>query len=210
MLRVGLTGGIACGKSTVGKLFSDLGAHVIEADTIAHELYLPGGPVYAELISKFGTDVVKPSGEIDRSRLASLAFDGGRIEELNKIVHPAVLKRQEQWIQQVGNKDPYAVAIVEAALILEAGARGRFDKIIVVTCRPQQKVLRYANRAGIAEPAARAEVERRSKAQMTDDEKVRRADFVIDNSGPLDLTRQQVERIYSELKMMAKRQAFQR
>lgn len=210
MLRVGLTGGIACGKSTVGKLFSDLGAHVIEADTIAHELYLPGGPVYAELIDKFGTAVVKPTGEIDRSRLASLAFDGGRIEELNKIVHPAVLKRQEQWIQQVGNKDPYAVAIVEAALILEAGARGRFDKIIVVTCRPQQKVLRYSNRAGIAEPAARAEVERRSNAQMTDDEKVRRADFVIDNSGPLDLTRQQVERIYSELKMMAKRQAFQR
>jgi dephospho-CoA kinase len=210
MLRVGLTGGIACGKSTVGKLFSDQGAHVIEADTIAHELYLPGGPVYPELIDKFGADIVKPTGEIDRSRLASLAFDGGRIEELNKIVHPAVLKRQEQWIQQVGNKDPYAVAMVEAALILEAGARGRFDKIIVVTCRPQQKVLRYANRAGIPEPAARAEVERRSKAQMTDDEKVRRADFVIDNSGPLELTRQQVERIYSELKMMAKRQAFQR
>lgn len=210
MLSVGLTGGIACGKSTVGKLFSDLGAHVIEADTIAHELYLPGGPVYAELIAKFGADIVKPTGEIDRARLASLAFDGGRIEELNKIVHPAVLKRQEQWIQQVGNKDPYAIAMVEAALILEAGARGRFDKIIVVTCRPQQKVLRYANRTGLPEPAARAEVERRSKAQMTDDEKVRRADFVIDNSGPLELTRQQVERIYSELKMMAKRQAFQR
>lgn len=210
MLRVGLTGGIACGKSTVGKLFSDLGAHVIEADTIAHELYLPGGPVYAELIDKFGAGIVTPTGEIDRSRLASIAFDGGRIEELNKIVHPAVLKRQEQWIQQVGNKDPYAVAMVEAALILEAGARSRFDKIIVVTCRPQQKVTRYANRSGIPEAAARAEVERRSKAQMTDVEKVRRADFVIDNSGPVELTRQQVERIYSELKMMAKRQAFQR
>jgi dephospho-CoA kinase len=210
MLRVGLTGGIACGKSTVGKLFSDLGAHLIEADTIAHELYLPGGPVYAELINKFGIDIVKPTGEIDRSRLASIAFDGGRVEELNKIVHPAVLKRQEQWIQQVGNKDPYAVAMVEAALILEAGARGRFDKIIVVTCRPQQKVLRYAARSGVPESAARAEVERRSKAQMTDDEKVRRADFVVDNSGPVELTRQQVERIYSELKMMAKRQAFQR
>lgn len=210
MLRVGLTGGIACGKSTVGKLFSDLGAHVIEADTIAHELYLPGGPVYAELIDKFGAGIVTPTGEIDRSRLASIAFDGGRIEELNKIVHPAVLKRQEQWIQQVGNKDPYAVAMVEAALILEAGARSRFDKIIVVTCRPQQKVTRYANRSGIPEAAARGEVERRSKAQMTDDEKVRRADFVIDNSGPVELTRQQVERIYSELKMMAKRQAFQR
>lgn len=210
MLRVGLTGGIACGKSTVGKIFSDLGAHVIEADTIAHELYRPGGPVYAELVQKFGAEIVGPNGEIDRPRLASAAFDRGRVEELNRIVHPAVLKRQEQWMYQVGSRNPYAIAMVEAALILEAGARDRFDKIIVVTCRPEQKAVRYALRAGIPESAADAEVERRSKAQLTDDEKVRRADFVIDNSGALELTRQQVDRIYSELKMMAKRHAFQR
>jgi dephospho-CoA kinase len=210
MLRVGLTGGIACGKSTVGKIFSELGAHVIEADTIAHELYRPGGPVYAQLVEKFGTAIVGPTGAIDRPRLAAAAFDGGRVEELNRIVHPAVLKSQEQWIYQICSKDPYAIAMVEAALILEAGARERFDKIIVVTCRPEQKVARYAIRAGIPESAARAEVERRSKAQMTDEEKVRRADFVIDNSEPLELTRQQVERIYPELKTMAKRHAFQR
>ncbi|MGE5321314.1 MAG: dephospho-CoA kinase [Actinomycetota bacterium] len=210
MLRVGLTGGISCGKSTVGKMFSDLGAHLIEADSIAHELYRPGQPVYNELLEKFGPDIIRPDGEIDRPRLAAAAFDGGRVEELNKIVHPAVIKRQEQWMYQIGEKEPYAVAMVEAALILEAGARGQFDKIIVVTCRPEQKVSRYAERAGIPESAARAEVQRRSKAQMSDDEKVRRADFVVDNSGPAELTRQQVERIYAELRVLAKRQSFQR
>jgi dephospho-CoA kinase len=210
VLRVGLTGGIACGKSTVGKMFSDMSAHLIEADTIAHELYRPGEPVYKELVDKFGPEIVRPDGEIDRARLAALAFDGGRVEELNKIVHPAVIRRQEQWMRQVGAEDPYAVAMVEAALILEAGARGRFDRIIVVTCKPEQKVERYAMRAGIPELAARTEVERRSKAQFTDDEKVRRADFVIDNSGPLELTRQQIQRIYAELKVLAKRLAFER
>ncbi|HEX2330471.1 MAG TPA: dephospho-CoA kinase [Candidatus Angelobacter sp.] len=210
MVRVGLTGGIACGKSTVGKMLSDMGAHVIEADTIAHELYRPGEPVYQELIEKFGNEILRPDGEIDRQRLAAMAFDGGRVEELNRIVHPAVLKRQEQWMFQIGNKDPYSVVVVEAALIVEAGARGRFDKLIVVTCKPEQKVARYAQRVGMPESAARAEVERRSKAQLTDDEKVRRADYVIDNSGPLELTRNQLERIYAELKVLAKRLAFER
>jgi dephospho-CoA kinase len=210
MLRVGLTGGISCGKSTVGKMFSDFGAHLIEADTIAHELYRPGEPVYNELVAKFGPEIIRPDGQIDRPLLATAAFDGGRVEELNKIVHPAVIKRQEQWMYQIGEKEPYAVAMVEAALILEAGVRGRFDKIIVVTCRPEQKVSRFALRTGIPESAARAEVERRSKAQMNDDEKVRRADFVIDNSGPVELTHHQVERIYAELRVLAKRQTFQR
>jgi len=210
VLRVGLTGGISCGKSTVAKMFGDLGAHTIEADSIAHELYSPGAPVYEELVKRFGKDILRPSGEIDRANLASVAFDGGRVEELNKIVHPAVLRRQEQWMHQIGERDPYAIAMVEAALILEAGAKGRFDKIIVVTCRPEQKVERYARRTGLPEAAARAEVGRRSKAQMPDDEKVRRADFVIDNSGPVEKTRYQVERTSAELKVLAKRMAFDR
>lgn len=210
MLRVGLTGGIACGKTTVGRMFSEMGAHVIEADTIAHELYRPGEPIYKQLVEKFGADIVRPDGEIDRPRLAAVAFDGGRVEELNKIVHPGVIKRQEQWMYQLGAREPYAIAMVEAALILEAGARDRFDKIIVVTCRPEQKVARYAHRASMPESLARAEVERRSKAQLSDDEKSHRADYVIDNSGPLEVTHHQVERIFSELKVLAKRDAFQR
>jgi len=210
VVRVGLTGGIACGKSTVGKIFSEMGAHIIEADSIAHELYRPGEPVYQELVEKFGPGILRPDGEIDRATLATLAFDGGRVQELNRIVHPAVIKRQEQWMFQVGKKDPYAITMVEAALIIEAGAKGRFDKLIVVTCKPEQKVQRYALRSDMPESMARAEVERRSKAQLSDDEKVRRADYVIDNSGPLDRTRQQVERIYAELKVLAKRLAFER
>ena len=210
MLRVGLTGGIACGKSTVAKMFSDMGAHVIQADSVAHELYRRGEPVYQELVKRFGPEILRPDGEIDRARLASAAFDGGRVEELNRLVHPAVMKRQEQWMYQVRDQDPYAVAMVEAALILEAGGKDRFDKMIVVTCKPEQKIPRFAQRTGIPESAARAEVERRTRAQLSDEEKVRRADYVVDNSGPLELTRQQVEKIFAELKVQAKRMAFER
>ncbi len=208
MLRIGLTGGMACGKSTVATMFADLGAHIIDADLIAHQLYHPTTEVYIELVKRFGSGIVKPDGEIDRAKLAAAAFDGGRVEELNKIVHPAVIRQQEQWMREIGAKEPYAIMMVEAALIFEAGARDRFDKIIVVTCKPGQKMARLAHRTGMSEAQAQAEVERRSRAQIPDDEKMRRADFVIDNSGPVDVTRHQVERIYAELKVLAKRAHF--
>lgn len=204
MLRVGLTGGIACGKSTVAKMFAGFGAHVVDADLIAHELYRPGEEVYQELIKKFGPEIVKPDGELDRAKLAAAAFDGGRVEELNKIVHPAVIRQQQQWMHEMGARDPNAVLIVEAALILEAGVRDHFDKIIAVICKAEQKIERLARRTGRDEAAARAEVERRSRAQMPDEEKMRCADFVIDNSGPLESTHHQVERIYTELKLLAR------
>lgn len=210
MLRVGLTGGVACGKSTVAKMFADLGASIVDADTIAHELYRPGHEVLQELVGHFGAEILKPDGELDRAKLATLVFDGGRVEELNKIVHPAVIRQQEQWIRSLGEKDPYVVAIVEAALILEAGVKDRFDRIMVVTCKPAQKIARFAQRTGMSEDAARADVERRTKAQMPDEEKARRADFVIDNSGSVEETRHQVQRIYSELKVLAKRLSFDR
>ena len=210
MLRVGLTGGVACGKSTVAKMFADLGANIIDADMIAHELYRPGHEVLQELVRHFGPEILKPEGELDRSRLATLVFDGGRVEELNKIVHPAVIRRQDEWMRALGEKDRYAVAIVEAALILEAGVKDHFDRIMVVTCKPAQKIARFAQRTGVSEGAARADVERRIKAQMPDEEKARRADFVIDNSGTVEETRHQVQRIYSELKVLAKRLSFDR
>lgn len=210
MLRVGLTGGVACGKSTVAKMFADLGANITDADTIAHELYRPGHEVLQELVKHFGAEILKPDGELDRAKLATLVFDGGRVEELNKIVHPAVIRQQEQWMRALGEKDPYAVAIVEAALILEAGVKGHFDRLMVVTCKPEQKVARFAQRTGMSADAARADVERRNKAQMPDEEKARRADFVIDNSGSVEETRHQVKRIYSELKVLAKRLSFDR
>jgi len=210
MLKVGLTGGVACGKSTVAKMFADLGAQVADADTITHELYRPGQDVYQELVKRFGQEIVKPDGEIDRAKLATAAFDGGRVEELNKIVHPAVIRQQDRWMRELAAKNPYAVAVVEAALIFEAGVKDRFDKIMVVTCMPAQKVTRFAERTGRNEADAHAEVDRRTKAQIPDEEKARRADLVIDNSGSIEETRQQVQRIYAELKVLAKRPAFDR
>ena len=208
MLRVGLTGGVGCGKSTVAKMFADLGARITDADIIAHELYRPGQDVYQELVRHFGQEIVKPDGEIDRARLATAVFDGGRVEELNKVVHPAVVRQQDQWMRELGAKDPSAVAIVEAALIFEAGVKDNFDKILVVTCKPEQKIARFAQRTGRAEEDARAEVERRTKAQMSDEEKARGADFVIDNSTSVEETRHQVQRIYAELKVLAKKLVF--
>ncbi|HLK52704.1 MAG TPA: dephospho-CoA kinase [Candidatus Angelobacter sp.] len=210
MLRVGLTGGVACGKSTVADMFAKLGAQIVDADAIAHELYRPGEAVYQELVNHFGQEIIKVSGDLDRARLASIVFDGGRVEELNKIVHPAVIKRQEQWMREIGEKDPYAVAMVEAALIFEAGVKERFDKIIVVTCKPAQKISRFAQRTGMPEALARADVERRNKAQISDEEKARRADYVIDNSASQDETSHQVQRIYAELQVLSKRLFFDR
>jgi len=205
MLKVGLTGGVACGKSTVAKMFADLGAHVADADIIAHELYRPGQDVYQDLVKRFGQEIVKPDGEIDRAKLAAAAFEGGRVEELNKIVHPAVIRQQDRWMRELAARDPYAVAMVEAALIFEAGVQDRFDKIMVVTCKPTQKVTRFAERTGRNEADARADVDRRTKAQIPDEEKARRADFVIDNSGSVEETRHQVQRIYAEFEVLAKR-----
>jgi len=205
MLRVGLTGGIACGKSTVAKMFAELGVYVIQSDQIAHELYRPGEPVYREVVKRFGQDIVKPDGEIDRAKLAAVAFGENRIEELNRIVHPAVIQHQSKWIFEIASKEPDAIAMIEAALIFEAGTNTRFEKMIVVTCAPEQKVARFARRAGIDEVAARIEVERRTKAQWADEEKIRRADYVIDNSSPLEHTRAQVEKIFAELKVLARK-----
>jgi dephospho-CoA kinase len=210
MLRVGLTGGVACGKSTVARMFADLGANIVDADIIAHELYRPGQEVLQQLVEHFGPEILKPDGELDRARLASLVFDGGRVEELNRIVHPAIIRQQDQWMRALGEKDRYAVGIVEAALIFEAGVKDHFDRIMVVTCKPAQKIARFARRTSMSGDAARADVERRNKAQMPDEEKARRADFVIDNSGSVEESRHQVQRIYSELKVLAKRLSFDR
>jgi len=186
-------------------MFGELGARVVDADVLVHQLYRPGEEVYQELVRRFGPEIVKPDGAIDRVRLAALAFDGGRVEELNQIVHPAVVRRQEQWMREIAGKDPHAVVMVEAALIFEAGLRDRFDRIIVVACPAEQKAGRLAQRTGRDEAWARAEVDRRSRAQLPDAEKMRRADLVIDNSGSVEATRQQVQRIFPGLAMLAQK-----
>jgi dephospho-CoA kinase len=202
MLRVGLTGGVACGKSTVGKLLAARGAHFLQADTLAHRLYEPGEPTYLVVVERFGREILNCDGTINRTRLANAAFPG-RISELNDIVHPAVLEAQVRWMADVERSDPDGIAVVEAALILEAGAAKDFDKLVVVTCDLEQKVGRYAQRAKIALEAATADVARRSAAQLPDDEKAIRADFVIDNSGTLEATTRQVEALWIQLQNLA-------
>jgi dephospho-CoA kinase len=199
MLKVGLTGGMAAGKSAVGEMFVALGAHLIQADQIAHQLMQPGQAVYEEVVRRFGRGILDPTGTVNRPRLAEAAF-GGRIQELNQIVHPAVIQRQEKWMAEIGGRDPKAIAIVEAALILEAGSAKTFDRLIVVTCRPEQRVQRWALRMQVDEGTARREVTRRMAAQLPDEEKIKAADYVIDNSGSLDGTQKQVSEIFTRLK----------
>lgn len=202
MLRVGLTGGIACGKSTVAGMLVKRGARLLQADTLAHQLYRPGTGVYDEIVRCFGREILGDDGTINRSRLANAVFPG-RIAKLNAIVHPAVIESQNQWMDEIERADPYAIAVVEAALIIEAGAEDDFDKLIVVTCDFERKVERYAGRANVSLQAARAEVERRSAAQLSDDEKVKHADYVIQNSGSLDETERQVENVWKQLHALA-------
>jgi dephospho-CoA kinase len=203
LLKVGLTGGVACGKSTVGEMFVARGARLIKADEIAHQLMRPGQPVYQQVVQHFGRGIVQEDGTIDRQKLARAAFGGGRVEELNRLVHPAVIAHQQRWMDEEAARHGDAVVIVEAALILEAGVQKRFDKIIMVTCRPEQKAARFAERQGITVEAARQEVERRQAAQRSDEEKIRAADYVIDNSGSRAETDRQVEQVSCELKQLA-------
>ena len=209
MIKVGLTGGIASGKSVVGEMFAKLGAHVIQADAISHELMQPGQAVYEEVVRHFGREILNADGTVNRPRLAEAAFgapgsgSASRVEELNKIVHPAVIRRQDEWMEEVGRGDPDAVAMVEAALILEAGAAKRFDRLVVVTCRIEQRAERFAARTKLPLEAARAEVTRRMAAQLPDEEKIKAANFVIDNSGSLDATEKQVRDLWQKLKARA-------
>lgn len=207
MLKVGLTGGIAAGKSVVGKMFADLGAHVIQADEISHQLMQPGEPVYQEVVDRFGSGILNPDGSVNRSRLAELAFGGPdkppRVQELNKIVHPAVIRRQEEWLAEVGRRQGHAIAMVEAALILEAGMAKGFDRLVIVTCRPEQRIERWAQRLKVDTETARREITRRMAAQLPDEEKIKAADYVLDNSGSLDETARQVKGIYAKLRQEA-------
>ena len=150
------------------------------------------------MVEHFGSGILNEDGSISRPKLAELAF-AGRIQELNAIVHPAVLEAEDRWMDEVGRGDPAAITVCEAALLYEAGGHERFDRIIVVTCPLESKVRRFAQRVGITLDAARADVDRRMRAQWPDEAKAARADYVIDNSGPLEETSQQVERVWQQL-----------
>jgi len=205
LLKVGLTGGIASGKSVVGDMLVALGARLVQADIIAHQLMQPGQSVYYDVVAHFGREILNYDGTVNRAKLAEAAFGsidsgtGSRVNELNRIVHPAVIRAQEEWMEQMGREDPQAVAVVEAALILEAGAAKRFDRLIVVTTTDERRVARFAARQKLDPEAASKEVIRRMVAQLPEAEKAKAADYVIDNSGSLDRTRQQVQQVWQSL-----------
>jgi len=217
MLRVGLTGGLGSGKSTVAALLREHGAHVIEADEVGRTLMEPGQTVYNAIVHRFGRAVVRGDGRLDRPRLAQIAFGQGRIDELNAIVHPAVIAAQQKWMEDIFARDPNAVAVVESALIFEverdARARGesagvladwrnRFDRVIVLTAPDELKVARYVARTcpdSAGRPAAEADARTRLARQMPDAEKAARADFVIENTGDLASLKQEVEAVWQRL-----------
>jgi len=218
MLRVGLTGGIASGKSTVAALLRSFGADLIEADQLGRALMEPGQPVFASIVARFGTGVVAPSGRLDRAALARLAFAEGRLEDLNAIVHPAVLEAQQQWMAGVFQKNPRAIAVVESALIFEvvrdardrgetagilANWRERLDCVIAVIAPVELRIARYVAR--VCPPNgdrthADADARRRIAQQIPDAEKARLADEVIRNTGDLDNLRRQTLAVWERLK----------
>jgi dephospho-CoA kinase len=218
VLRVGLTGGLGSGKSTVAARLRELGAQVIEADELGRALMEPGQAVYSEIVRVFGPAVLSADGMLNRRRLAEFAFEGGRLHELNAIVHPAVIAAQRVWMEGVFARDPSAVAVVESALIFEverdARARGetegvladwrrRFDCVLVVTAPDELKIARYAAKVsppGEGRVAAQADARARLARQIRDAEKAARADYVIDNSGDLDALRAQVDALWERLK----------
>jgi dephospho-CoA kinase len=200
---VGLTGNIACGKSTVVAMLRELGAAVIDADAVTHELQRPGQPVYAAIVEAFGPGVIEaPGGPLDRRALAAIVFaDPAELRRLEAIVHPAVRAHIWAWIDGQAAARPGSVAVVDAIKLLEAGWREACDSIWVVTCRPEQQLARLVATRGMSE----AEARRRIEAQPPQADKVAQADVVIDNSGDLAATRAQVEAAWARLPGVARR-----
>ena len=232
MLRVGLTGGLGSGKSTAARLFAALGAHVLQSDAIGRELMEPGQAVYAGIVAHFGEGVVLADGSLDRRALARVAFADGRVEELNAIVHPAVIARQVELTKEIFARNSRAVVIVESALIFETSygetkhAEGssegvanstdrarwasRFDRIILVTAPEEVKIARFVARSGAGAemtPARRAELEaeaqRRLAQQIPDEQKSSFCDYVLSNDGALSELEWQVDQLWPILQNAA-------
>jgi len=197
MLKVGLTGGLACGKSFVGEVLASYGCLFIRADELGHEVLRPGGEAYGPVVREFGQEVLAPGGEIDRRRLAARVFGKPQaLARLNALVHPPVVRREEQLIAEFARRHPHAIAVVEAAILIETGSYKRFDRVILVTCSEEQQVARAMHRDGASEDEVRA----RLRAQMSLAEKRKFADFVIDTSGAKEDTLRQVRTVYDELR----------
>lgn len=218
MLRVGLTGGLGSGKSTVAAMFERHGVHVLHADRIGRELMQPGQPVYRDILRQFSQLPDAPpltlaNGELDRTSLARYAFSTGRIDDLNCIVHPPVIAEQERRIREIFRCDPHAIAMVESALIFEAerggtgpNLRRRFDKLILVTAPEDLRLARTVERmsqgrvlAAKEKSALEQDARRRMAMQIPDAEKAPQCDYIIDNSGPMENVEAKVEEVLFQL-----------
>ena len=200
MLKVGLTGSIAVGKSHVLGIFRELGCHTIDADQIAREVVTPDSQGLKLVVENFGQDFLQSDGSLDRQKLGAIVFaDEAKRRQLNSILHPLIIAAQDKHIRQIEQTDPKGIVIIDAALMIESGGYRRMDKLVVVFCEPEIQLQRLLRRDGLARETAEARI----AAQMPQDEKKTFADFLIDTSGDHSQTRAQVEDVYRELRALA-------
>lgn len=204
MLRVGLTGSIAVGKSHVVSLLRELGCHVIDADQTARDVVAKGSAGLKRVTEEFGQEVLQPDGTLDRARLAAIIFaDREKRERLNAILHPLIIEEQDALMRRWAEEDPQGIGIVDAALMIESGGYKRFDKIVVVHCRPEIQIERLMRRNNLA----REEAERRIAAQMPQEEKMRHADFLIDTSEDFAVTKERTLEVFHKLRALSEERA---
>lgn len=196
MLRVGLTGSIGVGKSFVASVFSELGCHVLDADQTAREVVMPGTPGLRAITEEFGEEILNPDGTLNRKQLGAVVFAyEDKRQRLNHILHPFIIARQDEIMREWEMKDPKGIGMVDAALMIESGGYRRFDKLIVVHCRPEIQLERLMLR----DKLSRDEAQRRIDSQMPQEEKQKFADYLIDTSDGFELTRDQTEQVYYKL-----------
>jgi len=201
MLRVGLTGSIGVGKSFVASVFEELGCHVLDADQTAREVVMPGTPGLKALTGAFGEDILNSDGTLDRKQLGALVFaDETQRQRLNHILHPFIIARQDEILNEWEKDDPQGIGIVDAALMIESGGYRRFDKLIVVHCRPEVQLERLMLR----DKLSRDEAQRRIESQMPQEEKQKFGDYLIDTSDGFEPTREQTIKVYNDLLRLAK------
>lgn len=197
MLTVGLTGGLASGKSHVGRYLADLGCLLVKADELGHEVLSPGGEAYDDTVRAFGADILNEDGSIDRKKLAAQVFnDPDRLALLNGLVHPHVRARAQSAIEEFRAANPSGIAVVEAAILIETGSYRNYDRLIVVVCSEEQQIERAMDRDRITREEALARLRR----QLPLSEKVKYADYVIDTSGSRESTASQTRAVYEALR----------
>ena len=199
MLKVGLTGGLATGKSYVAARLAELGCHVIQADTLGHEVLRRGAEAYDGVVAEFGDGILGAGGEIDRKLLGAVVFpEAAKLSRLNSLVHPHVFRRQQAFFEALERGDPHGIGVVEAAIMIESGSYKRYDRLIVTVCPPEMQVRRFIERGG-TEQGARDRLAR----QLAIEKKRAFADFIIDTSGSFAETDAQVRDAYIRLKREA-------